>query len=396
MNTTSERLPDTLIEQAKHVDLLTFAEQRFGAMRRNAHHDWQGKCPKCGTDYFHVYQTGAEWRFRCYECHATPSDGIELLRWLQPGLSFPDAVTLLAGNSWQGTTIPTQRRVFAQPRPAEWSHKTHPLLQLAQKRLLEAEGEPGQDYLLSRELEPRTWLQFGLGYRPDANVPGTGGKQKAAAICMPWYAGGKLVGVRHRFLEAHDGTKLAAEYGSQFKDRLFGRQGLPDWVMLQSEATGKRLESLCDLIICEGEINGMSIWQVAGDTNLHVLSMGSESAKISDAMVGFAKRYRTVIVWADRAEVARELQMAIPAANSITSPNGKDANVLLRDGLLDAVLGMARLRACRNDHEREGLLWDLWDASQSWLGVDAGTEQVIRKIADSLGKTLKPGWHGCA
>jgi hypothetical protein len=392
-NSISERLSDTLIEQAKRVDLLVFAEQRFGTMRRNAHHDWQGKCPRCGADYFHVYQAGVEWRFRCYECHEKPSDGIEMLRWLQPGLSFTDAVTQLVGNSWHGTTAPaqhsTQRRPATQPRPAEWARKAAAILQMAQERLLETDGEPGQEYLISRGLEPRTWLQFGLGYRPDANVPGTEGKQKAPAICLPWYAGGKLVGVRYRFLEAQDGTKLSAEYGSQFRERLFGGQALPDLVTFAND-DGKRLESLCDLVIAEGEINAMSIWQVAGDTNLHVLSLGSESAKLSSAMVAFAKRYRNVIIWADRAEVARNLQTAIPSANSITSPNGRDANDLLRDGLLGAVLGMARLRACRNNHECEGLLWDLWDAAQTWLGVDAGTVQVIQKIANSLGKTLGP------
>lgn len=201
---------------------------------------------------------------------------------------------------------------------------------------------------------------------------------------MPWYAAGKLTGLRYRFLEAQDGHKQTAQTGSHFTGRLFGGHGLPDWVSL-AKSDGK-FESMCDLIICEGEINAMSIWQVAGDTNLHVLSMGSESAKLSDAMVAYAKRYRNVIVWADKSNVARELQAEIPAANSITSPNGNDANDLLRDDLLGAVLSVARLRACRNDFQREGLLWDLWDAAQTWLSVDAGTKQAIRHIAGELGR----------
>jgi hypothetical protein len=389
---TSERLPDTLIEQVKRVDLLVLAEQRFGTMRKNAHHDWQGKCPGCGADYFHVYQTGAEWRFRCYECHEKPSDGIELLRWLQPGLSFPDAVTQLTDSSWQAVKpLASERaRATTQPKVADWRRKANVMLQAAQERLLEAEGEPGQEYLIARGLEPRTWLQFGLGYRDDANVPGTEGKVKAPAICLPWYASGKLVGIRYRFLEAQSGTKLSAEYGSQFRERLFGGQALPEWVTMPIAEGNKSVQSLCTLVIAEGEINAMSIWQAASDTNVHVLSLGGESAKLNSAMIDFAKRYGTVIVWADRAEVARNLQVSIPAANSITSPNEQDANDLLKSGLPGAVMGMARLRACHNEYEREGLLWDLWDAALTWQGVDVGTAQLIQRIANDLGKTIKP------
>jgi hypothetical protein len=264
------------------------------------------------------------------------------------------------------------------------------MLQQAQELLLQDDGKPGQEYLLSRGLEPRTWLQFGLGYRSDANVPGTEGKLKAPAICLPWYAGGKLVAVRYRFLTEQNGRKLAAEYGSQFSGHLFGGQALPEWVTMPIEDGNNSVQRYCTLVIDEGEINAMSIWQTAGDTNVHVLSLGSESAKLNSAMIAVAKRYGTVIIWADRAEVARELQMAIPKAHSITSPNGQDANDLLKSELLGAVMGMARLRACHNEYEREGLLWDLRDAALTWQGVDVGTAQLIQRVANDLGKIINP------
>ena len=390
MKIAAGRIDSATIEQAKRVDLRNFCEQRFGPMEKNAHHDWQGKCPKCGTNYFHVYQKGAEWRFRCYECHDTPGDGIELVRWLQPGLSFNDAVTELLGKSWHGPApVPaTPQRTPAPQRPPDWLRRATLTLQNAQARLLEPEGEPGQEYLLHRMLEPRTWLHFGLGYRPDANVPGTQGQQKAPAIVIPWYAGGQLIGLRYRFLEEQNGNRLSTEFGSEFKGRLFGGQGLPDWVRL-GDSDGK-FESMCFLAIFEGEINCMSAWQVAGHTNLHTLSLGSESANLPNAMVPVAQRYRGVIFSVDSADVARKLQAALPGACSLTSPGGKDANDLLKEGLLGAVLAMARWRACRNEHEREGLLWDLYDAARSWVGVDAGTIQVIEELASDLGKTIQP------
>jgi hypothetical protein len=386
MNATNRRLSDSTIEQARHVSTLSLAE-RYSQLSKLSSREWAGPCPKCGgTDRFHVKE---DWFF-CRQCNPKGGDTIAFVRWLQPGLSFADAVAQLTGR-----TLPTaaQRKLEraqqdTRVRTPNWSRKAAAMLHAAQERLLGNEGEPGHEYLASRGLDPRTWLQFGLGYSADVNVPGTGGKQKAAAISMPWYAGSKLTGLRYRFLVPQDGHKQTAETGSQFSGRLFGRQGLPDWVSL-ANGNGK-FESMCDLIICEGEINAMSIWQVARDTNLHVLSLGSESAKLTDAVVAFAKRYRIVIIWADRAEMARNLQTAIPIASGLVSPNGRDANDLMCDSLLGAVLSMARLRACRNDYQREGLLWDLWDAAQTWIGVDSGTVQAMHKIAGDLGKALMP------
>ena len=374
-------LPDILVEQAKRVSVVSLAG-RYSQLRKVSAHEWAGPCPKCGgSDRFHV----KEDRFFCRQCNAKGGDGITFVRWMQSGLSFTDAVAQLTGGTLPSATQrkPERRQPSKQAIAPDWQRKATLTLQAAQERLLEMESERGQEYLLGRGIEPQTWLQFGLGYRPNTPIPGSDGKETAPAICMPWYAGGKLTAIRYRFLEVQDGHKQTAEPGSQFAGRLFGGQGLPHWLSFSS-SDGK-FERMCDLVICEGEINAVSIWQVAGDTNLHVLSLGSESAKLTDAMVAFAKRYRHVIVWADRAEVARNLQAVIPMAHSITSPGGKDANDLLRDGLLGAVLSMARLRSCGNDHEREGLLWDLWDGARGCFG-DAGTKQVIRHLATELGR----------
>jgi hypothetical protein len=119
------------------------------------------------------------------------------------------------------------------------------------------------------------------------------------------------------------------------------------------------------------------------------LSLGSESAKLTEAMIASAQRYRNIIVWADRAEVARDLQTTMPRANSIVSPGGKDANDLLQSGLLGAVIGVARLRACRDEYEQSDLLYDLRAAAQCLFGVDEGTKQLIQKIAGELGKIVK-------
>ena len=79
--------------------------------------------------------------------------------------------------------------------------------------------------------------------------------------------------------------------GRYFSGLLFGGQAQP---LLHKART---------LLITEGEINAMSIWQVAHESRLDVLSVGSESARLTPAMLQIAQQYGQVLIWADRAEV---------------------------------------------------------------------------------------------
>jgi hypothetical protein len=74
----------------------------------------------------------------------------------------------------------------------------------------------------------------------------------------------------------------------------------------------------------------------------------------------------------------------------VASPEGKDANDMLRIGKLGAFLAAVRVRAC-NGHQahREGLLWDLVDAARLPGGIDVGTGQAAVKLAGQLGKAVK-------
>lgn len=395
MKITPDRIADTTIEQARRVNVVSLSE-RYSKLSKLTNGEWAGPCPKCGgDDRFHVKEDG----WFCRQCKPIDPkhgwhDSIDFMQWLQSGLSFAEAVAQLTNGSLPEAV---QRQPEQKQREShlldqnEWARGTEIILKRAQKCLLGPDGKPGQDYLTNRGFEPRVWLQFGLGYNPNTAIPGTEGKERAPAIAMPWYAGGKLTGVRYRFLTTHNGRKQTSEAGSQFVGRLFGSQGLPDWATMASGRCGtiNRNDSkfqFADLVICEGEFNAMSLWQSAGHTNLHTLSLGSESAKLTDAMIAAAQRYRNIIIWADRTEVARELQAAMPRANSIVSPGGKDANDLLQQGLLGAVIGVARLRACRDEYEQSDLLYDLNLAEVSLWGVDAGTKQLIQKMAGELGR----------
>lgn len=383
-----ERVSEEQIERARGADVLALVGNRV-ELKRESRGEYAGPCPRCGgTDRFHCT---AAW-FMCRQCHERRGDAIELVRWLTPGLSFAEAVAQLAGGAaptatGRGPAAPRPAAPRPQAaQPAEWQRRVGRMVAAAQEALLGREGAAGAEYLLNRGLEPRTWLAYGLGFRPDAPVPGTEGKQRAAAIVLPWYAGDRLVAVRYRFLEAQGGHRLTAEPGSQFAGRLFGGQALPKWVRLPTDEGRRNGERLCSLLICEGEINAMSAWQAAGDTGLHTLSLGSESAGLSEAAVQAALRYGLVLAWADKGTIAQRLMAQLPGAVGVQSPGGKDANDLHRLGLLGGFLARMRAAEAKSREELEGLLWALYDAAQLPAGIDGGTAAALQGLARQLGK----------
>ena len=393
-STTVQRIPEQLIEQARRADLLELAG-RYTELKKNAHHDWQGACPKCGHhENFHVFQKGDEWRWLCYGCSEKPADPIAFLQWVQPGLSFAEAVAQLTGSALPAAAPATKRapvRAMPARQYGEWRERAGGLVASAQARLWAPEGEAGRAYLDRRSLEPATWQAYGLGYVTDAPVPGTEGKQRAPAIVMPWHAGGSLVAVRFRFLapQGEQAKRVTSMRGSVFTGRLFGGQALPEFCHLPVDEGRRPAEALRWLLIVEGEINCASCRQVAHETGLDVLSLGSESATLSAGAVQFAQRYGRILVWSDKGEVAQQLMQALPGAYGVRSPGGQDANDLLKTGKLGGFLALARADAAKDARELEHLLWALWDGAGEISGIDGGTAAVLKSLAAKMGKALR-------
>lgn len=401
MGAVLDRIPEEQIEAAKRVDLIAVAS-RHTQLHKESSREYSGPCPRPGCtardNGFHVHADG--WFF-CRKCHEKRGDSIEFVRWLQPGLSFREAVAQLAGGAWP-TTAPAPK-----PQPAErqkpatksqlpgWRKKATALAAEAHERLWAAEGTPARAYLLGRGLEPHTWLQYGVGYRPDAPLPGTKGAERAPALVLPWRSQTGVYALRYRFLEMQRYTdaegreraeKLVAETGSQFAGKLFGGQALPEWVLMLAPDGYKGAQRLCTLLIVEGELNAMSAWQVAGETRLHVLSIGSESQRLTPAALKFAQGYGQVLVWADKAKIAQQLMAALPGAVGIQSPGGKDANDLLQASLLGGFLATMRANHAKGQDQLEGLLWALYDAAALPLGIDTGSAKILQRLAAQLGK----------
>ncbi len=57
-----------------------------------------------------------------------------------------------------------------------------------------------------------------------------------------------------------------------------------------------------------------------------------------DEIIDFARQYPFRIVWADNVAIADALAIRMNASFSMPSPNGRDANDLLKEGLLERLL----------------------------------------------------------
>jgi hypothetical protein len=396
MGAILDRIPEEQIDAAKRVDLLALAESYTQLRRKTAAGEYEGPCPRCGGSKRFVVHERERWWF-CRDCHPKRGDSIEFVRWQQPGLSFPDAVSQLAGNLVTKAVTrrqPERQAPATKPQPANWRKRAEAIAAEAHERLWE--NEQAQAYLLGRGIEPHTWLQYGLGYCPDAPLPGTKGRQRAPALVIPWRSRVGVYALRYRFLKVQHYTdsegkerseKLVAETGSQFAGKLFGGQALPEWVYEPApEGYEHRVQKLCTLLIVEGEINAMSCWQVASETHLHVLSLGSEGQTIPAAALPLIQRYGKVLVWADKERIAQRLMSALPGAVGIHSPGGKDANDLLQAGLLGGFLATMRANHAKSHDELEGLLWALYDAARLPAGIDTGSAKILQRLAAQLGK----------
>lgn len=363
-------IDQTVIDTAKQVNLIELIGQSV-ELRKAGSGEYEGPCLKCGgDDRLHVKQSG----WFCRQCHPEWGDSIEYVQWAR-GLDFAGAVAALTGGAVAPAIKPewvksTHQRPKAQ-QPADWTAKVTPMVLAAQERIYEA-----YSYLESRGLDAMTAVFFGLGYRPDAPLPGTWDAQRRCsimepqpAVVMPWMRSGRIVAARYRFLDTHrykdtNGkertVKQSSIAGSEFSGILYGGHVLPEFCSMPVD--GKCAESLRTLVMCEGEMNAMSIWQAAQSWRWDVLSLGSESQKPTQAALDFAGRYGRVIIWMDRSIIARQLMSMIAGSVAINSPvvedKALDANDLLQSGQLAGFLREVRLRSCQSDAERQRVKWD--------------------------------------
>lgn len=370
---------EQLIERTKQIDLIEMLGA-YSELRRKSSGEYEGPCPFCGgDDRLSVRADG--WFCRVCkpidQAHGWHS-AIDFVM-ARNNVDFPAAVELLTGDKLEVPVKPISAARRAESFGGgsfdqDWYERRVEAAELA------LEGSTlAMDYLANRGLTEATWKAYRVGYDEAVSLPATAGREKRPALVIPWVRGGKLIAVRFRFLEAHtyrntDGKELTAKQTSRgnFRGALFGGQTMPEFTAMPvDDAQGRCAEQLRTLVLCEGEINAMSIWQVAQPWRWDVLSLGSESAKLSAGAVALAKRYGRVIVWMDRAKIASAISDELGAFkvySPVAKTTGKslDANDILQAGALDELLRSWRIKACRSDIETERCICDFEGDLPNW------------------------------
>lgn len=405
--TTTATIPAHTIDAARAIDLAGLAERYGVTLRRESASSLCGPCPKCGGhDRFWLRDN----RYNCRSCGIS-GDPIEFTR-MMDNCTFVEAVGRLTGTESR-QALPTAKKVQTpQPAPkpatapaqdARWTDKATKIAADASHALMtDPDAEIGRDYLLRRGIEPRAWWAFKLGFRPAVPLPGTWDAAQRRytrpgqpAIVMPWFRGDKVTAIRYRFLETHaypdangrqTKAKQTAQPGSTFEGGLYGGQALPEYSLMPVEhSEGRRVENYRTLVICEGELNAISIWQTTQHWGWDVLSLGSETAKLSQPAIEYARCFERVIVWMDKESIAKQIMAVLmPLAYGVHSPQRDaatlDANDLLQGGFLDTFLVTVRLKAAETEHERQRVKWDLFDAAT----MPPFVSEAVRKIAAGI------------
>lgn len=324
-------------------DLVALAGCETRLRQSGAYHS--GACPFCGgRDRFVVKRTpdGDRWYCRkCGDCtYHTPIDYV--MR--RDRTDFRTALRLLEQTSVKHLPLPPHGS-FHGPAPSlpddKWQAAALREIDAAAERLFSELGEAGRDYLLHRGLHHGTWrawqLGFELVYDPSCRV-------QRPAVVLPWLdmelGNENVVAIKYRFIDdAVGGLRYLNRKGSV--PLLFGL-----WSVVPQHHT---------LILIEGEINALSIWQCMPE-GVTVGSFGSEAGANSLALKALVRPYAQVFVWADDPERASEIRSSLGCrAKAVQSPlvagTKWDANAMLQRGLLmDFLQGLLGVRC---------LGWDL-------------------------------------
>ncbi len=378
---------------AERINLIELARMRV-ELCKEASYEWSGPCPKCGgTDRFHVQ----ERKFMCRRCHPEWGDGIEWLRWTN-STSFLAACrdltegTIATGSNNVHKPIPkpatTAAFMWDEPKRRREALEAHDnLLKCTNKQ-----SEIALAYLESRDIEVGTVKAFSIGYAV-IGLPGTWDKANRSrcypvqvAISLPWFnKDGALQCVKYRFTENHTYTDVNDKERTENKTSRGSSAGkIFGWQALQGP--DKRLV----LIIIEGEMNALSLWQV-GNQWVDVLSVGSESVidKMPTIVAELAIQYMHCIVWADKGDIANSAALAI-GASSMRSPDGMDANDLLKAGKLKPLLvGMLkRLGIDTKPKYRGSFTIDLPDRKTLDEAADELDQEPFCDLTQYVGQTV--------
>ncbi len=292
---------------------------------------YTGPCPFCGEgrDRFTLKHTLNGWRWSLRTCDhgqggASWWDAIKYVQ-IREGVSFPEAIRRMGGELAPRTSRakPQPHSVRVSLPSAEWQKTGWEFVLTAGGRMCAESGREGLRYLAARGLNDRDAAAHMLGFAP---VFDPKAHRERPAIVIPHFDQARtLTCIQYRFTDDEpDGLRYFMQKGSTRV--LWGMH-----LVFPHHRT---------LWVVEGEINGMSLARILRKEPVSIVSIGSESISAAQGLVlrrlaGPRSRFERVFVWADKAEKARAIKAAIGRrCTLLQSPQGQDANDLLRAGVL--------------------------------------------------------------
>ena len=304
-----------------------------GSELRKAGAYYVGPCPMCGgVDRFTVKHTSGGDRWHCRQCGDGKYHGVIDFIMRRDNVSFLEACKVISGGELCTAAKYTTNTQLPKAQPvqvpdSEAQVKMLAAMSAAAEALLTPEGSAARDYLTARGLQPCTWDAWHLGY---AMAYDSAVKRYRPAVSIPWYYVDArrevITAIKYRFID-NDPDPKASRFTSGAGSKKGALYGL--WTVIESSKT---------LMIVEGELNALSLWQCQPE-GVTVLSIGSEGGGREDVIKQIAARYDRVFIWCD--DAGRTLQykaMTSQPVQGLQSPkvDGKkiDANDLLKAGEL--------------------------------------------------------------
>jgi DNA primase len=256
-----------------------------------------GMCPFCGgRDRFTVKHTSAGDRWHCRHCGDGKYHTVIDYVMRRDQCSFQAAAQTLSGDALRGgvAAIRPQPQTHARPQPipsADWQLSAWRIVDAASDALFRDTGQAGRDYLLGRGLSRGTWQAWHLGiarvYDPQAG-------RSRDAIVLPWTtkADREIIAIKYRFMDNEPaGLRYISARGSM--PTLFG-----GWDVIGHENT---------LLLVEGEINALSLWQCR-PRGVAVLSFGGETNGRAETLLPLTTEYQNIFIWCDEAQRSKDYE----------------------------------------------------------------------------------------
>lgn len=353
------------------IDLRTWAERYTTLDKSPKAKERHGPCPVCGgSDRFYVQADHCG----CRQC-GWGGDVFDLVMRTEH-VEFLEAYKMVTGEALPERTPVKPVAQVKQPTAGDEQKRAYFLaaapgfVERAHQALMA--GGAGADYLALRGLSPELWETYRLGYT-DAPA-GVSPQFCKPSIVIPWIVKGQIEGVRYRLLHPVQTVNAKGESkaekgrsfeGSRFAGFLYGGHALPEFVT-RGWAGDNDVLQFRTLVLCEGELNAVSIAQVSEAARIDVLSVGSQSQTLPDGVIRVAKRYRTVLIWMDEQKFAEARLKDLGCGFSYWSTGKDDIKIDANDWLKrDALRGllMALTKRATPEALRHTVEWDWEDAA---------------------------------